>query len=329
MKSAIIYLEKFLIRKNSKQQNICETETKEMLIMKNTKIKRYLAVTFTLAWVLQIAASICAINISGQKGTMIFQASLTLCMFAPMLGTLAANGNFKGLGWVPDFKNGKLKTYFLAWLLPAVLTAAGAVIYFLIFPAHFDTTGAYMSEQTKALGIDMMEELAKKGIDYNGYIVISILSALYAAFINAIPALGEEAGWRGFLYPQLKERFGRAKGLLLGGIIWGVWHFPIIILAGYEYGTDYIGAPFLGPVVFLICATALGILEDFVYEKTGCIWVPSLFHGAINAAAALPLMFMVAGVTDHMILGPAPVGIISLIPTAAAAAVILARRSKK
>ena len=46
----------------------------------------------------------------------------------------------------------------------------------------------------------------------------------------------------------------------------GVWHWPVIILAGYEYGTDYIGSPILGPLVFCLFTIAGGILLDFVYE---------------------------------------------------------------
>ena len=75
-------------------------------------MKKYMAVTFISAWVLQIAASICVRTVGGQNGTLIFQVMLMLCMFMPMLGTLAANGNLKGLGWEPDFKNGKLKWKF-------------------------------------------------------------------------------------------------------------------------------------------------------------------------------------------------------------------------
>ena len=78
------------------------------------------------------------------------------------------------------------------------------------------------------------------------------------------------------MYPILKERFGKAKGRIIGGIIWGVWHWPIMILVGYEYGTSYWGYPVTGPLLFCVITTAMGILLDYYYEKANSIWVPAL-----------------------------------------------------
>lgn len=47
-----------------------------------------------------------------------------------------------------------------------------------------------------------------------------------------ITALGEEIGWRGFLGPKLTVLFGFKKGVLMSGIIWAIWHFPMM-LTGY------------------------------------------------------------------------------------------------
>ena len=111
---------------------------------------------------------------------------------------------------------------------------------------------------------------------------------ILAPAINMFPALGEEAGWRGYMMPRLKARFGLLNGRLLGGVVWGVWHWPLMLLVGYEYGTNYLGAPVLGLVVWCVVCFALNTLLDLLYEKTGCIWVPAIAHGAFNAIAALP-----------------------------------------
>lgn len=94
---------------------------------------------------------------------------------------------------------------------------------------------------------------------------------IYAPFINMLFALGEEVGWRGALNPMLKERFGKRGGRLMGGMIWGAWHWPVMILAGYEYGRDYWGEPVLGMAMFCLFTTASGTLLDFLYEKSKCI----------------------------------------------------------
>ncbi len=85
---------------------------------------------------------------------------------------------------------------------------------------------------------------------------------------NMFPALGEEVGWRGYMMPRLKERFGLLNGRLLGGVvIWGIWHWPLMLLVGYEYGTNYLGAPLLGLVVWCVVCCALNTLLDMALRK--------------------------------------------------------------
>ena len=127
------------------------------------------------------------------------------------------------------------------------------------------------------------------------------------------------------MYPYLKDRFGVAKGRIIGGIIWGIWHWPLIIFAGYEYGTDYLGAPVAGPVAFCLIATVFGILLDYFYEKTECILVPAIAHGAINGTATLPSLLFDPDHFELSIFGPVSVGVISIIPMLIFAAVVLKR----
>ena len=96
------------------------------------------------------------------------------------------------------------------------------------------------------------EEFVQNGSPYISFIAKDIIEDLnpFFTFIPVFLALGKEIGWRGFMYPELKDAYGRTKGLLIGGVIHGAWHFPAIILFGFEYGKNYIGAPLLGLVVF-------------------------------------------------------------------------------
>ena len=64
---------------------------------------------------------------------------------------------------------------------------------------------------------------------------------------------------------------------------------------------------------------------DVLYEKTECIWVPALAHGAINGTASLAVYFMQPEYVDLMILGPTPIGIISMIPALIVAVVVLCK----
>ena len=254
-----------------------------------------------------------------------YSAFLSLSMFAPLLAAAISRPGLRQLGWKPYIKR-NFGWVLVAWLLPVILGTLGAAIYFLITPDAWDTSFsyAYMS-----LGADGVRQLEESGLSLKLYAVISTVSAVtYAPFLNMLLAIGEEAGWRGTMYPELKMRFGVMKGRIIGGVIWGTWHWPIMLLAGYEYGTTYWGAPITGPLLFCIITVAMGILFDFLYEKTACVWVPALCHGAINAFAGVPVLFLNAAYADRLLLGPLMVGIISGLPLILAAVAICVASKK-
>lgn len=287
--------------------------------MNQSSVKKYLIPTFVLAWILQIVATF---SLHGQHGPILFQLCLVLCMYAPFVGALFAGKTLRGMGW--KLHRSHLSALFCAWLIPLILTLLGAVIYFFLFPSHFDFSGKSVLTQYAQLSLKQQHSLTQNW----SHIVLTqlLLGIFFAPLINIFSALGEEVGWRGFLYPQLKQRYGTGKGRIIGGIIWGIWHWPIMILAGYNYGTAYFGAPFLGPVVFCLVTVVFGILFDYLYTKSRLIFVPALAHGAINAFASLPSLFYNPQFAPYKIFGPFPMGIISCLPFVLFA-VILSKRT--
>lgn len=284
-------------------------------------VMRYLLFTFLTAYIIQGAAAF--VYRKGQ--VQIAQIIVALMMFVPLLSVLMTGNSLKGMGWKPVLK-GNVKLILTAWFLPAVLTFIGALIYFLIFPGHFDLSGQFLVET----GTNALEQLQGQGITYPMYVLINVVSCLtYAPLINMFPAVGEEAGWRGFLYPNLKEMYGRKKGLLLGGLIWGAWHWPLIWLIGYEYGTDYPGFPGVGMLLFCLFTISTGILHDVLYERSGCIWIPAILHGALNAAATIPLAVCRTDTGPARLLGPPPNGLLAGIPLIICALIILYRMKEQ
>ena len=282
---------------------------------------KFLIWTFLIAWGIQVAVAVLYRN----GLTIIGQALMSVLMFAPLFGVLLSGQSLSGMGWKPRLE-GKIKILLAAWLLPALLTAIGAVLYFVVFPGHFDLSGDYL---VATVGPEVFEQLEAQGLTYPMYVLVSVVSAMtYAPLINMALAVGEEAGWRGFLYPQLKAKFGKTKGLLIGGVIWGIWHWPVIWLIGYEYGTDYVGFPIVGMLIFCIFTTSAGILCDWLYEKSDCIWIPSLFHGAINAIAGVTLAVCITNTKSAILLGPAPIGVIAGLPMIVCAAIWLFKSGK-
>ncbi|WP_163505537.1 CPBP family intramembrane glutamic endopeptidase [Fodinicola acaciae] len=109
-------------------------------------------------------------------------------------------------------------------------------------------------------------------------------AVVLAPLLNAIPALGEEWGWRGWLLPRLTT-YGTFRGLLLSGVIWGLWHFPVTLL-GYNY-PDFGGwaAPY-----FIIACVCLGFVIGWLRLRSGSVWPSVIAHGSFNATAGLIIL---------------------------------------
>ena len=286
------------------------------------KVRRFLLLAFGMAWLIQAFVGMIAAN----GGTVVARLVIAAMMFVPALAVFMSRGDIGGMGWKPQIKK-NLKLILLAWFAPLILTAVGAALYFLVFPGHFDISGKALEASA---GADALAQLEAQGLTYPLYVVISAVgSVTYAPLLNGVLALGEEIGWRGFLYPQLKAKFGRKKAMVLHGLIWGAWHFPLIWLIGYEYGFGYFGFPVIGMILFAVITAGWGILHSWIYEKSGSIWLPAILHGAINAAGTLPIAVWVSGNVNAALLGPAPVGLLAGLPFLIAAAVIWLKARKE
>ena len=307
--------------------------------MDKKKVIKFLIIVMILAWGLQIAGALIGNSIGGMTGTLIFQGSLAICMFAPIVAALLAKADFKRMGWKPKLK-GNFKWILFCMFVPMIMTILGFAVFFAIWPELFSTDLSYMANSYEELGMDasvLEESLASSGMNSMTMILISMLQCItYAPVVNMFLAIGEEAGWRGFLYPELGKRFGRVRTWFIGGAIWAAFHFPAMLLAGYEYGSDYIGAPILGLVTFTLFCIMLGVLHEIIYDKTKCIWFPAILHGSVNAAFT---MYQVVLNAEHlekinklMVFGPGMNGLVAMIPfvilTVVIAAVVLKKEKK-
>ena len=282
------------------------------------RLTAYLLWAFGIAWVLQAAAGMMFRAGAG----LAYTALLAVSMFAPLLAAVLSGVGIRGMGWKPRIK-GNIRWILGAWFGPAVWGTLGAALYFLMVPDALDTSFTYLYNM---LGTEGVRQMESSGLSVLQYAISSCVASMtYAPWLNMLFAIGEEAGWRGVLYPALKSRWGVPKGRIAGGIIWGVWHWPIMLLAGYEYGTSYWGAPVTGPLLFCLIAVSIGILLDFFYDRTNCIWVPALCHGAINAFAGVPTVFLNPAYADRLLLGPLMIGLVGGLPMILLAAWLCAR----
>lgn len=199
----------------------------------------------------------------------------------------------------PHFDGGRWVHYLAAWVLPGVLTVIGMILFFLFFPRYYDSELATLQAQI---------DLAGAG-DINVWMIVviqTLQAILIAPLLNTIPTFGEEFGWRGYLQPKLMPLGGR-KAILLTGVIWGVWHWPVILM-GYNYGFDYFGAPYLGLLGMVWFTVVTSALFGWVTIKADNVWPAVIGHGALNGIAALSILFIQGN--PSTLLGPTPVGLI-------------------
>jgi membrane protease YdiL (CAAX protease family) len=202
----------------------------------------------------------------------------------------------------------------MGWFGPGILTLAGAALFFMLYPASFDPQLTMLTNQLRSAGAS--GEL----INTVQFILGQTVAAfLLAPILNLVATFGEEFGWRAFLVPAL-TKFGNKKALLLSGFVWGVWHWPVIMM-GHNYGLDYPGFPWLGMLAMVWFTVSAGILFGWLALKARSVWPAVFAHGALNGIAAIGLFFVKEPFS--MLLGPTPVGLIGCLPTTILAAVIL------
>lgn len=95
--------------------------------------------------------------------------------------------------------------------------------------------------------------------------------------INGLFAFGEEYGWRGVLAEELRP-LGTWRSNLLTGVLWGLWHAPVIILLGHNYGAEW----GWGIALMVAWTTPLAFLLSWVRERSGSVLAAAFLHGAYN-----------------------------------------------
>ena len=202
----------------------------------------------------------------------------------------------------------------MGWFLPPLLIILGSALFFIIFPGYFDASMTVFKTQLSLTTMDI------EGLNLPQVIMMQALVAiLISPIANAVSTFGEEFGWRAYLLPKL-EQSGAPQALLLQGAIWGIWHWPIIAM-GYNYGSNYFGAPWLGMLAMLWFTMAFGVLLGWLTMRSKSIWPAVIAHGSLNGLAAISAYFMKGN--PPLLLGPFPVGVIASAPFAILAAYIL------
>ena len=90
----------------------------------------------------------------------------------------------------------------------------------------------------------------------------------------------EEIGWRGYALPRLQAIYGALRASLALGVLWGLWHLPLVWVGGsYQESRS----PLTYMLVFTVTILPISVLFTWLYDRTqGSLLLASLFHAAIN-----------------------------------------------
>ena len=88
----------------------------------------------------------------------------------------------------------------------------------------------------------------------------------------------EEFGWSGFAYPRMCARLGQLPAALLLGLLWGLWHFPVVDSLGVAHPHGHAWPLFF--VSFLLILMALRVLIAWLHTTTGSLQLAQLMHAS-------------------------------------------------
>lgn len=131
------------------------------------------------------------------------------------------------------------------------------------------------------------------------FLAINLAALPVNFFLVYTPFLGEEYGWRAFLQPLLQKRFGPRRGVVLLGVLWGVWHLPLNV---FYYSPETWMQSLANQIALCVCLAAF---FGYAQHKTRTVWVPVVLHYLNNNLIAI--FAGTADVIENQVIGWADV----------------------
>ncbi len=249
--------------------------TKEVTVRGSTRtheLAAFMLFTFALSWAFWVPS---ALLFSVNPGEPVVTAPLmvglqTMGAVAPTLVALVLTQRMGGRSAVtallrrfrPDRK-------LMRWYAAAALAVPSLTLVAM-------TVQAIVSSQPL---VDPDAGLAEMAGDMGWIAAVALLPLVLASQLFSSPLL-EEAGWRGYALPRLQGRVGALIAGTVLGLVWGVWHLPLVI----AYGDPFL--PYLAGII------AHSILMTWMFNNSGGnLSVMLVAHASLNLSlnVLLPL----------------------------------------
>jgi len=201
-----------------------------------------------------------------RAGSMDVILYVTGAMWSPALAAFATKAIFGESIRTLPWKWGNSRYPFLGYVIPIAYALPVYLIVWLCGLGGF-------------IGADFIKETEKHGLSSGLALTLFVLlTATFGLVGKTSRALGEEIGWRGFLVPELAKVVGFSGVGIISGLMWAVYHFPVLLFGGYNAGTSaWYGLP---------CFTIMVVADSFIMAwltlRSGSLWPAAILHGSHN-----------------------------------------------
>jgi hypothetical protein len=236
----------------------------------------FLLITFCITYIIEGAMVLLGVKFTPFDTPYWAQLMVACVMWVPALATFITMRFITREKFSTSLlRFGPWKPYLAVWIIfPLLFTLVYGITWSMGLGMPDWQLKAFM-EMVASSGADMSAAPSPKLV-IGGVFAASIFAGIW---INSLLAFGEEWGWRGYLLPRLMP-LGKWKAYLLVGIIWGLWHAPLVMV-----GFNYPGTPFLGLVAFLGMTTALSIFMNEMTLRYRSAILAGWIHGLFNCQA--------------------------------------------
>jgi len=265
--------------------------------MLSKKVLQFILLTFLISWSVALAAYLLHIT----YGSILNLVIIAVCyMPAPAYATLILQklvyrGTLKPYGFT-------LKSLSLRWLLITTVGFAWFIVLgtFVVIGILGNVFGVTLFGRVDFSEAAFLQQVTifTRGAFGNvpqhlpippaAIFSLSLLQGVIAGFSVSLPfAFGEELGWRGLLSRET-QKSGFLRSNLFIGVVWGLWHAPII-----AQGHNYPGHPIAGILMMTLFTTTLSFPMAYCRFKSRTILGPSALHGMFNPLGVLTALFVV------------------------------------
>ncbi|MEA5451871.1 type II CAAX endopeptidase family protein [Leptolyngbya sp. CCNP1308] len=224
--------------------------------MRKYPVAWFYILAFGISWVGLIP------GVLGSRGITPFDSPLIqligiLFSVGPALAAVIVFQMMRGKTGVQNLLKGLLKWRVgLVWYLVAVLGPIAILVAGQVLTKLMDLTGASAAVPSHPF-----------------LFVTAVLTVI-------LSNTSEEIGWRGFALPHLQKRHNALSATLIVGLLWSLWHLPLVFLTGNPMAQS--------PLVWFISIVASSFVYTWLYNSTqGSLLLVALFHSALNIFGAL------------------------------------------